>query len=55
MDDGTVLHVEIKIDDPAYYEEPLVVTRLLRREPDLELAEYNCTVRPHLNGRIGGE
>lgn len=54
-EDGTVLHVEITIDDPEYYEEPLLVTREMRRAPDLEIAEYNCTVRPHLGGRIGGE
>jgi hypothetical protein len=53
IEDGAALEVEITLDDPEYYREPLVVTRIMRRAPDLELAEYNCTVRPHLGGQLG--
>ena len=53
IEGGAALNVEISVDDPETYREPLVVTRIMRRAPDLEIAEYNCTVRPHLGGQVG--
>lgn len=53
IDDGSSLEVEISVIDPDYYSEPLVVTRIMRRNPNLEIAEYNCTVRPHIGGEVG--
>lgn len=53
IDGGDSLEVEITVIDPEFYREPLVVTRLMRRDADLEIAEYNCTVRPHLGGELG--
>ena len=53
IDGGTALAVEITLVDPEYYRQPLVVNRIMRRVPGLEIAEYNCTVRPHLGGELG--
>lgn len=53
IDDGRSLEVEISVIDPDYYREPLVVTRVMRRNLSLEIAEYNCTVRPHIGGEVG--
>lgn len=53
IEDGESLAVEISVIDPEYYREPLVVMRIMRRDPNLEIAEYNCTVRPHIGGEIG--
>jgi hypothetical protein len=53
IEGGAALNVEITVDDPEIYRQPLVVNRIMRRAPNLEIAEYNCTVRPHLGGQIG--
>lgn len=53
IEGGESLEVEISVVDPEYYREPLVVSRMMRRDANLELAEYNCTVRPHLGGEVG--
>jgi len=40
--DGNVLEIELTIEDPKAYTQPLRQTMYFKKDPKLEIIEHNC-------------